>query len=188
MASNVFKNYLLENTRETQEDKIAILLCLSENDLLTEAYLSETVVVEGVKDWLNKMGLKVHKGDGIINYVKQFSTGAGKMILAAIKGDKEEVKKIAKSLDKAKVMDFILKLDMATMHLITGPIHFVSAVTGWDLESNLQHITKTSKSVIHQVWDALIHVKNNISKVVKGDHREVIFKHIDNIEKSLPKV
>ncbi len=182
-----FKDYLTEDTREIQEDKIAVLLCLAENEILTESYMSEAVILEGVKDWLSKVGLKVHKGDGVIDYVRQFSTGAGKLILAAIRGDKEEVKRIAMSLDRAKVVDFILKLDLISLHLITGPIHFIDGLTGLDLTANLKHAAEGAKSMLQQTWDALVQVKNNISRVVKGDNRKVIFNHINNIEKNLPK-
>jgi len=139
------------NFNQDQEIKQAILklaFVVENHDLLTE---NTEILEEGLGDFLNKFGLKIHKGDGIIDYIAKFSKGAGKLLIAAIKGNKEEVKKIATSLDKAQVVDFLLKLDMATMHLVTGPIHMIDAVTGWDLAANLKHAAEKGKGILDKI-------------------------------------
>jgi hypothetical protein len=178
------------------EDKISLLLYLSENEeMINESYdldnlteAQEILVIEGVNDWLNKIGMKLHKGNGIIDYIVQFSKGAGKLILAAMKKDKDEVKKIAQSLDKAKVMDFLLKLDMATMHIVTGPIHFIDAVTGWDLMVNIQHAAEGAKDKLKNFYDAMKKVKDSIVTVLGGKRKEKMLKVADNLEYNMPDI
>ncbi len=171
------------------EDKLNLLLYMSESNILNESLdnLTEAEITEGVKDWLNKFGLKIHKGDGVIDYIRQFSGGAGKLILAAIKGDKEEVKKIAGSLEKEKVVDFIFKLDMMSMHLITGPIHFIDALTGWDLVANIKHASKNAPSIIKDIIQSIKKIRDGIVKVVSGEHKKNILHNLASIEASIPK-
>lgn len=175
---------------EILQDKIATLVFLSENEFLNESLetLNEAQVVESVNDWLKKVGLKLHKGDGIVDYIKQFSTGAGKIIIAAIKGDKEKVKEIANSLEKEKVVDFLLKLDMASLHLITGPIHFIDAITGWDLMVNIKHSAEGAKDVLKKFYSAIKAVKDSIVKVLDGNKKEKMLKVVDNLEYNMPNV
>ena len=76
-----FKDKLLEDNINEMETKIATLMYLSEKmDTLNEADLQE-----GVNDFLGKIGMKLHKGDGLLNYIAQFSKGTGKIVLAAFK-------------------------------------------------------------------------------------------------------
>jgi hypothetical protein len=103
---------------EEMEDKISILLYLAENeDMINESYdmdnlteAQEAMIVEGLNDWLSKVGMKLHKGDGIIDYVLQFSKGAGQLIMAAMKGDEKKVKGIAASFKKENYWIFYLNL------------------------------------------------------------------------------
>ena len=177
------------NQQNQFEDAISILLYMAENDSLNESFeeMSEAQITEGVKEWLNKYGLKIHKGDGLIDYLKQFSKGAGQLILAAIKGDKEQVKKIASSLDKAKVVDFIFKLDMATMHIVTGPIHMIDAVTGWDLVANLKHAAHKVPDMLSDFFQAIERVSSTIKQVVQGQKQKTLLKTVDTLKNSIPK-
>jgi len=186
---DTFKKFLNEERlSEDMQDKISILMYLSENEMINESLdtMNEAELVEGVNDWLGKIGMKLHKGNGIIDYVKQFSVGAGKLIMAAIKGDKKKVKEIANSLEKEKVVDFLLKLDMATMHIVTGPIHFIDAVTGWDLMVNLKHAAEGAKSLLAAFYDAMKKVKDSIKKVLTGDHQNKMMSVANNLETNMP--
>ncbi len=187
-----YKEYI--NERELNiskaEDKLSLLMFLVENeDSLNESLetLNEEEMLEGIKDWLGKFGLKVHKGDGVIDYIRQFSSGAGKLIIAAIKGDKKKVQEIANSIEKEKVADFIFKLDMLTMHMLTGPIHFIDALTGWDLVANLKHAAKQVPNMLQDIWSSLTKIKDNVKSIVSSGHEKTILKNISSIEASLPK-
>jgi len=195
-----FKEYqmLQESIKMTEdmEDKIALLMYMAENDeMINESYdmenlteAQEEMIVEGIHDWLAKVGMKLHKGDGIIDYVLQFSKGAGQLILAAMKGDEKKVKGIAASFKKEKFLDFLLKLDMATMHIVTGPIHFIDAVTGWDLMVNLKGAAETAKDKLKNFYDAMKKVKDSISVVLGGDRQKRMLKVASNLEYNMPDV
>jgi len=179
--------------QEEMEDKIAILMYLSESEeLLNEsainefALLTEGEAVEKANGWLSKIGMKLHKGKGIIDYVKQFTGGAGKMIMAAIKGDKEAVKAQADKIKKEEVIDFLLKLDLATMHIVTGPIHFVDAITGWDLMANLKHAAEGAKDKLKAFYDGIKKVKDSIMNVLGGDRQKRMLRVADNLEYNMP--
>ena len=175
-------------------DKIALLMYLSENkEMINESYdmerlteAQEEALVESINDWLGKVGMKLHKGDGIIDYLKGFTKGAGEMIMAAIKKDEKKVKEIAGRMDKAKVVDFLLKLDMATMHIVTGPIHFIDAVTGWDLMANIKHAAEGAKDMLKIFYDAMGKVKDSIKHVLDGSKQRQMLKVADSIEYNMP--
>jgi len=181
---------------EDLEDRIALLVYMAENDeMINESYdmenlteAQEEMIVEGIHDWLAKVGMKLHKGDGIIDYILQFSKGAGQLIMAAIQGDEKKVKGIAASFKKEKLLDFLLKLDMATLHVVTGPIHFIDAVTGWDLMANLKGAAETAKDKLKNFYDAMKKVKDSISTVLGGDRQKRMLKVADNLSYNMPDV
>ena len=179
--------------QEEMEDKIAILMYLSESEeLLNEsainefALLTEAEAVEKANGWLSKIGMKLHKGKGIIDYVKQFTGVVGKMIMAAIKGDKEAVKAHAQKVEKHEVVDFLLKLDMATMHIVTGPIHFIDAITGWDLMVNIKHAAEDAKDKLKVFYDGIKKVKDSIMNVLGGDRQKRMLRVADNLSYNMP--
>ena len=57
-------------------------------------------------------------------------------------GGNEESRKKVKELSQKKVskedfMNFLINLDMITFHAISGPIHIIDAITGWELHSKI---------------------------------------------------
>ena len=176
------------------QDKIALLMYIAENDeMINESYDMDSLteadkeaIVNKTNSWLDKVGMKLHKGTGIIDYLKVFSKGAGKLIMAAIRKDKDEVKAIANTIEKEKVLDFLLKLDMATMHIVTGPIHFVDAVTGWDLMANIKKAAETADDKLKIFYDAINKVKNSIKTVLGGERQKKMLRVADNLEYNMP--
>ena len=190
-----FKQYIEDKKiTEDMQDKIMLLMYLSENeDNLNESYdfntlteAQELELVEGVDDWLGKIGMKLHKGDGLIDYLVGFTKGAGQLIMAAIKKDEKKVKEIASRMNKAKVIDFLLKLDMATMHVVTGPIHFIDAVTGWDMMADLKHTAEGAKDKLKAFYNAMKKVKDSITVVLSGDKKQKMLKAASRIEYNMP--
>jgi len=179
---------------EEMQDKIALLMYISENEnMINESYdlenlteAQEELIIESVNDWLEKVGMKLHKGNGIIDYLASFTKGVGKLIMAAISKDKEEVKKIASNFKKEEVVDFLLKMDMATMHIVTGPIHFVDAVTGWDLMANIKHAAEGAKDKLKLFYGAMQKVKGIIQAVLDGKKKERMLKVANKLEYNMP--
>jgi hypothetical protein len=132
--------------------------------------LTEVSILTGIADMfgkvetgIEKIGMKIHKGKGVLSYIADFNDAASFLIFAAIKGDKEEVLRIAKSFDKAKFVDFLLKLDMISMHLVTGPIHMIDAITGWDIMANIKSHAAKAENIIDSIEKAIADLKSKIS-------------------------
>ncbi len=133
---------------------------------------------EGIKDLIKRLGLighsafdksgmHVHKSKkGLLHYLASASKGVATIILAAIKGDSEMIKATMKTVKKEDVLDVLLKIDMAFLHIITGPIHTLDAITGWHLWANIENAAKQGSALINKIKDALEYVKKEIGNVV----------------------
>ena len=136
----------------------------------------------GIADKIDKalgaLGLQVHGSNkGLI----QIMLSAGKDItllfwyaMKAMKGDKEakaKAEEIAKKeVKKEDVIDFLLKLDTLSMHLLTGPIHMIDALTGWHIAPRIQ---KKSKDITHRVDRAIAHLEKIAIEVPKNVAKKV---------------
>ena len=67
--------------------------------------------------------------------------------VAIINKDGEAAKNVLKGLKKEDVLDFLLNLDMATLHIVSGPIHTIDAITGWHLWANVKDKAKGAKNI-----------------------------------------
>ncbi|URC15132.1 hypothetical protein GD1_8 [Paraglaciecola Antarctic GD virus 1] len=170
------------NLSEVDMQIHAIAYLASVDDVLVE---SEDFLVEGLNDYLGKIGLKVHKAKGLIDYAKDFLIGTGKLFLLIIKGDKEQAKELLKTVKKEDVLDFLYKLDLATLHLVTGPIHFIDAVTGWDLAVKTKTVVKSSTDLIKELVTSLIKVKDHVGKVLSGKRQKRALNGISTLEDAI---
>jgi hypothetical protein len=181
-----FKEILIDNQNQKliESDIMGLVYAMS----LPKVAVNESLLTENaVNDFLSKFGLKFHKeGPGLIDYIKDFVKGTGKIFVAALKGDKDEVKRIAQGITKEKVIDFLLKLDTATLHIITGPIHTVDAITGWDLWANVKSQAKKAGNIIHDVWKAIKELKDKIHKALDDRRKQSVMSCITKIEDMVP--
>jgi hypothetical protein len=154
-------------------ESITDILALREldSDMISET-LNEGVVDKikkaDISGALKKVGLHASQSNrGLIQYLLQAGKGVAKMFIALIKGDTERVKEIVKSVKKADVLDFLLKLDMATLHIISNPIHTLDAITGWHIWANVsKKIGAVASDIIQKIKDSIEFVKTEIIKVV----------------------
>jgi len=182
-----FKEFLLEE----QQDKCA--QALIEIAALVEAYdtldalnesVSDEMLEESVKGILHKAGVHVAKGTGLIEYIFKGAKGLGSLFIAAIKGDTDRVKELARSVKKADVLDFLLKLDQATLHAVTGPIHFIDAVTGYHIGADIASKIEGAGKVIKGAMDK---AKEVIHKSIQNlKIRSKMLNNIDRINKLVP--
>lgn len=176
-----FKQYL--NETNDIEIKIQTLIYLTENI----DNLNEEDLFEGVAGALNRVGLKAHKSTSIISYIKKFTTGVGKVILYLIKGDAKKAQELIKEVKKEDVLDFLVKLDSGTLHLISGPIHTIDAWTGWHIAPNVNKKIEQAQSTISIIKDALIKVKDGIDNLFSSNkvkHDELL-KYVLVLDKEL---
>lgn len=126
--------------------------------------LNESELNENVKEILHKMGIHADKkAPGVLEYAAKFTFGVGKIIWYAMKGDKAKIKEIAKEFTKEALLDFLLKLDILTLHYVTEPIHIIDAVTGWHIGAAIKTSIKKADNVIKQIKDAIKVVKDKVT-------------------------
>jgi hypothetical protein len=143
------------------------VLILIEGMAFIEACMDNTInegVIDSTKGFLNKIGdifknkvepvakkagLHIETKKGLLQYLSSASTGVAKLLYHAVNyyfNKNEESKKkmieLSKSIKKEDVIDFLLKLDMLTLHLVSGPIHQLDALTGTHIWANIKSKTK----------------------------------------------
>ena len=130
---------------------------------------TDGILDEGkIRDFFKKK-LPVAHEKGLFHYFKGMSTGVARLIMAGVKGDKEKMKAIIKTVKREDVVDFLFKLDSITFGVITHVIERIDAITGWDLEHEIQKIIKNTKVIAKNTAKALDTIKNSIKSLVKND-------------------
>jgi len=179
-----FKSYINESRTLTEmESNIIVMAYLLEENLDNMNETDYVMLAEGINDKLGKVGLKLHKGKGIIDYIKDFTMGVGRLFLALMKGDKNKAKEILKTVSKEDVLDFLYKLDLGTLHLITGPLHTIDAWTGWDLGVKVKQKMEKAKDIYQEIKHALQTVKQKIKTAFDKKVAPKLISKIGEIEK-----
>ena len=171
------------------EDQIVEKFELSDHAIaLLEAgvFMETETLEEGLNfgKLLGKLGLKAHKGAGLIQILGKAGKNIGELfwyLFQAQRGDetaKLKVKEIvSKKIKKEDIINFILMLDQASLHLLSGPLHTLSAITGIHIEADLHKIGSTSeliKKAVKELEDA--------SKSLVGKLKDKIVGYIKNIK------
>jgi len=172
-----FSSYLSEQ----KQFELAVL----ELAVLAESTKDDSILDEAILDKahgaLTAIGLHAKQGKGLLHYALSAGKGIAKLFGAAVRGDTGKIKEIGKTVKKEEILDFLLKLDQATMHVVTGPLHTIDAVLGLHLAANLSaaaiSATTAFKQAIatakHQVHAAVANAKtktkilNNIGRIEK---------------------
>jgi len=166
-----------------------------------------TDVKSTIFGFLKKGGVHASKENrGLIEIIGKAGKHIGLTLFHAIKASRgnTESKNILKNellkkkVSRANIVDVLLKLDTLTMHLFTGPIHIIDALTGWHIAADIAHAghndkNKTRDDIIKRrlevALDTLENAKQNVppkvSKKVSGFVRKlrVLFQPIINTPK-----
>lgn len=145
----------------------------------------DTVLLENVFTDLGKSLVHIKKGKGLIQHFKSAGVGMAKMFVAVLKGDTNEVKRIAKTVKATDVLDFLLKLDQATLHLITGPIHSLEAITGWHIWANIEKAQGKASKLVDKLRQAISILKSNIGTLIGGKKKTQYDGYLSLIDNSL---
>lgn len=144
------------------------------NILMETAYFAESEelneevgdIVSGLKNLLSKMGIEAHEtSKGIIHILASAGKTMTQFFYHALRAPKnkesrKKVKEIAgKEITKEEIIDFLLKLDVLTLHLLTGPIHMIEALTGWHIWAK---VGKKSQEVMDRARKALEVLKDHV--------------------------
>jgi len=135
---------------------------------------------------LPKVGLKLSKKDSFFKLLsrsyKHLTSLFYHSFIAYYNNDdkhREETRKLLKRIKKEEIMDFLLRLDILTLHIITGPIHIIEALTGWKLSANLNTV---GKEIEYKVKQAIIHLEE-LAKSVGEDIKKKIVKYINALRR-----
>lgn len=186
-----FKQYQKDLETSIEVSNLVELSMFMDMDIDDVTQLNEDTQIDEALDLnkaMKKVGLHVQKGRGLM----QIFASAGKHIVQvmwyAVKayGGDEDAKVKLKELLKKKVskediLDVILKLDAATMHVITGPIHTIDAITGWHLWANVQKVANVAGDIKKKVKDAIDTLKT-MAKNVEGKIKSRIEKTVDVVD------
>ena len=141
---------------------------------------------EGVNDILAKFGFELEKkSPGVIEYIARFTKGVGKFVWYAIKRDKKGIKALMKDFSKEELVDFLYKLDLVTLHLITGPLHFIDGLTGWELIPKFKELKSEAQSAINKIKKAIDNLKTNITNYFNPKLQPIVLNKVVDIEKLL---
>ena len=182
-----YNKYLKNNNQDNYSDAMALIECV----VFIEACIDNTLnegVVDSSKAFLSKIGdifkdkvepvakkagLHIETKKGLLQYLSSASTGVAKLLYYAVDyyfNKNEESKKkmieLAKSVKKEDIIDFLLKLDMLTLHIISGPIHQLDALTGTHIWANIQkktkNVTDAAKDAIEKIESLKDHLKGSL--------------------------
>lgn len=177
----LFKDYVDMEERVQLSENASLLLELA-------MFADSGILYEGAKSdkLLKTFGLSVHKSDkGILKILAKSSKTMKDVFVLAIKaarGD-EEAKVKLKSLlgtkiTRSDIVDFILRLDQMTLHLITGPIHVIDSLTGWHIWTDYEENSKGLKSAVKKAIAELERIASNFSSKIKAE----LLKYIKGIK------
>ena len=177
-----FQTYLKESNEADLH--LQAWMFMLENDQMLNESVSDEALNEAFDKHLSKVGLKLHKSKGILDYIKGFSKGVGKVIFYIIKGDQEKAKELLKSIKKEDVLDFFYKLDLGTLHLVTGPLHMIDAWTGWDLSVKMQDHMKKGEGLTDVLKQSIVKLQDAIHKLFQGNKEKRLMSHVEKIKKA----
>lgn len=148
-------------------------MLIDENTIINEAF-DLAMFKTSAKALMKAAGIHAGKsGDGLIQIALKSGKTMAEFIWHGLKaaGGNEEskvrVKEIANTeITKEQFLDFLYKLDMATMHLVTGPLHMIDALTGWHIAA---HIKKSGDDMLAKAKTAI----QNLVDAAKGTTDEV---------------
>ena len=161
---------------------------LVEAALLAEEELDEKFDIKSV---MKKAGLSAERhlgGKGLIQILKNTSVHVARAFVLGLKAHvfkkkdaKEELKQhLKRKVTRQEIIDFLLRLDQISLHIFTGPIHIIDALTGWELAADLQSSGKDVSGRVKTAIDSLDNVKLDV-----GGSR---VKRIDKIVLTLKKM
>ncbi len=167
-----FEQYIYRN--ETQE--------LLEFILLIDSYNLNEGIIQDIKtklsDILKSSGLHIKQGKGIIHHLinaeKHISTLMYHALMSYYKHPSEQaphkikLKELVSKVNKEDIIDFLLKLDTLTMHMITGPIHMIDAAVGTHLWANVSDSIGPAKEKARVAIKSLESLKNTLEGKLKN--------------------
>jgi len=187
-----FKEYLeIMDSALTESEKLLVLAyAIEEAEYMNESTEHLEMLAEGITDKIlhhsnniaDKVGMKVHKSKGILDYLKSILTGVGKAFFYIFKGDAKKAKEVLTNFERKDVLDFLYKLDLGTLHLFTTPIHTIDAWTGWDLGVQMKNKMQKAEDALSDFISTIRIAKDKVHAMFSGFAEKTMVKNLDKIE------
>jgi len=204
-----FQDYI---TEELDRDTISIIELASFIEDYPEMNEAMSDWADKLKTVLDKMGLHATKGNtGLLQMIGKASARISKLLwhafMATTTGKQEHKDKVIEiskqEVSKEDLMNFLMKIDLLTLHVISGPIHIIDALTGWHIGPKILQgvdifIDRGKKAIEHLIFirdkskdrplkDKLSHYIKSIKTLILGEQKRVNIKiqeYITEKEKS----
>lgn len=173
------------------EELAESIMCVTFMNMLSTELMEATdkdVALKKVRDAMKASGFEIRQEKGLWHYLLDAKAEIVKLIAAAWKKDIAAIKAIlTKEVSKQDVLDFVLKLDLLAFHVLTTPIHYIDAVTGWDLHANIVNKAKEgNKAVVKTFKDAFKFIHAKIARMnIEDERKRNIEKELDDVENIL---
>jgi len=187
-----FKEYLeMMDSALTESERLLVLAyAMEEAEYMNESTEHFTVLAEGITDKIlhhsnkiaDKVGMKVHKSKGILDYLKSILTGVRKAFFYIFKGDVKKAKELLTDFERKDVLDFLYKLDLGTLHLFSTPIHTIDAWTGWDLGVQMKNKMQKAEDTLSDFISTIRTAKVKVHAMFSGFAEKTMVKNLDKIE------
>ena len=138
-----------EHVEASKEDIITILefvMILEEGSelVLSEARADDLKTL--VTNVTQKLGFASSGRKNLLSLLTSISKNAALAVIYAIQtqanreGAKEKLQNILKTSNvKAELVDLVIRADVLTLHLISGPIHIIDAITGYEIAEKIRN-------------------------------------------------
>jgi len=177
--------YITER-KEAIASLLEFIVFMEEGESLILSEARGESVKAGISKVASKLGIAAHGRKNLLKLIASVGKNTGLALVYSIRahgGNSEAKDKLATILKtaniKSELTDLILRLDALTLHLLTGPIHIIDALTGWHIGADLQQKTKTPNTHIKTALDTIIKASN----AIKDKPRRTLNRSIEKIKK-----
>ena len=138
----------IEQVEVSREDVATVLEYMLILDAGNEVVLSEEKA-ENIKalagNVSKKLGFASSGRKNLISLLSSISKNAALAVVYAIQaqagreGAREKLESVLKTSNiKAELVDLVIRADVLTLHLISGPIHIIDAITGFEIAEKIR--------------------------------------------------
>jgi len=185
-----FKQYLNEQVLTEEElmiheiNLLQLALALGQYDVIQEDLMTENLW-QKTKDVITDFASQFDMRDSLGKYILKIGNNSGKMLLAAIKGDKERMQELKGRFNREDFFELLYRLDNATLGLLTGPIGLIEEITGIDIKGWLKKQVKSTKKHIQNIISTFDKLKKDVAMVFRPSKHPDVFNAIDDLKKTM---